>query len=355
VTDPVVGEALAGKRGAIMSNLRSVAALAVAFLACAATVGWPQAGPGGRREALRVTGPFVYENLDVYLIRGPGAATSRKVLTLERALAEKKVVVRETGAVSQLTIENLSSEEVFVQAGEIVKGGRQDRVLGTDMILHPGSGQVPIASHCVEQGRWQKRGTEPADQFASSQALAASKDLKIANYKGAQGEVWANVAKVQQKLNDTLGTDVRSRQSASSLQLTLENDRVRLSVDAYVKALAGVAASSADVLGYAFAVNGEINSAEVYASTSLFLDQWPKLLRASATEAVAERKTGVSHQPPSPDSVRSFLEAPDAGPATVKNAGQSARVVSRETASRLVVETQAAGGGGWVHRSYLRK
>jgi hypothetical protein len=74
---------------------------------------------------------------------------------------------------SSLTVENLSDQEVFVQAGEIVKGGRQDRVLSSDLVLPPKSSSVAIGSLCVENGRWQKRGAEEADRFASSETHLA--------------------------------------------------------------------------------------------------------------------------------------------------------------------------------------
>jgi hypothetical protein len=307
--------------------------------------------------APRVTGPHVYENLDLYLVHASGAAPEREVVPLARALEEKRVVVRETGNVSQLTIENLSDKEVFVQAGDIVKGGRQDRVLGSDLVLPPGSGPVAIRSNCVESGRFSPRAGEASDRFESSQASATGRELKIANRMGAQGEVWNNVSKVQEKLQHNLGTNVRSEKSASSLQLTLENDRVRQSADAYEAALSRLAASSPDVVGFAFAVNGEINSAEVYASHDLFVKVWPKLLRAAATEAVAERKSGVAHTPPTLEGVITFLAAAE-GDGKIGAAGPAARTVTRESATRLVVETQVdgkKGSDGWLHRSYLRK
>jgi hypothetical protein len=299
----------------------------------------------------------VYENLDLYLVRAPDAAPARETVSLARALEEKQVVVRETGNVSQLTIENVSEKEVFVQAGDIVKGGRQDRVLGSDLVLPPHSGKVAVPSNCVESGRFSPRGSEASDHFESSQASATGRELKIASRKGAQGEVWANVSKVQEKLQHNLGTNVRSEKSASSLQLTLENDRVRLSANGYVDALSRLASSSPDVVGFAFAVNGEINSAEVYASHDLFLKLWPKLLRAAATEAVAERKAGAAHTPPTLESVSAFL-ASTGGEEKVSTAGPAARSVTRESATRLFVETQTTSrerGDAWLHRSYLRK
>src|ERR1035441_11056658 len=61
-----------------------------------------------------------------------------------------------------------------------LKGGRQDRVLTTDLILPAHSGKLPISSFCVEQGRWTRRGNEPAEQFGTSDKVVAFKQLKIA-------------------------------------------------------------------------------------------------------------------------------------------------------------------------------
>jgi len=70
---------------------------------------------------------------------------------LQEAMERKAVIVHETSEVNELSIENVSqSEEVLVQAGDIVKGGRQDRVLAVDLIMPAGSGKMPIAAFCVE-------------------------------------------------------------------------------------------------------------------------------------------------------------------------------------------------------------
>jgi hypothetical protein len=305
---------------------------------------------------LHISGPYVYENLDVYLVHGRDRLAGRKLLPLARALSQQKVIIRETGSVSQLTIENLSDEEVYVQAGEIVKGGRQDRVLSTDLVLPPRSGRLGVGSFCVESGRWQKRGTEAADRFTSSESTLAHKELKLANQRGEQGQVWSSVTHVQQKLAANLHGEVRGAESASSLQLTLENERVRKGVEGYVHALVPLLAAHPDALGYVFAIGGELNSAELYASPALFRELWPKLVRASAVEAVAERTDGAPHTPPGLEAVRAFLDEADAGAVHAKPALAGTRSVGHETASRVVIETQeTTRQNAWLHRSYLKK
>ena len=98
-----------------------------------------------RADEYRVTGPVVHENLAIYLIHGKSAA-GPVPLTLEEALAKRAVKVHETGNVNELQIENLGNDEVFVQSGDIVKGGQQDRVLTVSLLLPAKSGRIPIAS-----------------------------------------------------------------------------------------------------------------------------------------------------------------------------------------------------------------
>ena len=94
---------------------------------------------------------------------------------------EEKVVVHETGQVNELAVENVSADaDVFIQSGDIVKGGRQDRMIAQDFVVPARSGKMPIASFCVEQGRWSRRGSEQSHAFAASSDQVAGKALKMA-------------------------------------------------------------------------------------------------------------------------------------------------------------------------------
>src|SRR5215207_8148240 len=140
----------------------------VAPLAAAAFAAFGVAGGSAFADTDRkVSGPHVHENLAIYFIHG-NSADGPAPLTLSEALAKGRVQVIETGRVNELQIENTGDEEVFVQAGDIVKGGKQDRVLTVSLVLPPRSGAVPIASFCVEQGRWSARGGEDNARFASA-------------------------------------------------------------------------------------------------------------------------------------------------------------------------------------------
>ena len=304
----------------------------------------------------RLSGPYTHKNLTVFLVHGKDL-TTKSFLTLQEALAQKKVRVYETKDVNELAIQNLSNEDIYVQSGDIVRGGEQDRMISIDFIVPPKSGRMPIAAFCVESGRWSKRGNEPAAMFASSANMIATRDLKLAaKREQSQQAVWQNVTLAQEKLSKNVGAPVNSAASASSLELSVENSKVKESTAAYINALSGILRNKSDVIGYVFAINGQVNSADVYASRALFAKLWPKLLKASAVEAIAELKQDLEPKPVADETVRTFLAESEQASAATKDVTQRVRVVTREDAKNIFFETQdREQKDGWVHRNYIRK
>src|SRR5262249_19249546 len=167
-----------------------------------------------------LTGPFTHRNLQIFLVHGDTQLEERHYATLSEALANGLVAVKETGNVQQLTIENLSRKvTVFLNAGDIVKGGRQDRTVRDDLILPPESGPVALETFCVEHGRWTKRGQESSGVFSENNKVLSSKNLKMASRYGLnQNDVWAGVNEQQTKLNENVsrlsGKTVDTRSAA---------------------------------------------------------------------------------------------------------------------------------------------
>jgi hypothetical protein len=318
-------------------------------------------GHAGQRtkgqDDYRLEGPFTQGNLTVFLIHGKDKIKGQTFITLQEALIQKKVIVRETRSVNELSIENVSGEEVYVQSGDIVKGGQQDRMLVVDLILPPRSGKIPIAAFCVENGRWSQRGNEQVTVFGSSANVVAGRDVKLAaKSAGSQSEVWRQVAVAQDKLSANTGTRVNGAASPTSFQLALENKEVQQSADSYVKALAGIVDGKPDVIGYVFAINGKINSADVYASSQLFKKLWPKLLKASAIEAVAELHRGEKFEAPRADAVQGFLDDSPKGTENQKDVSSRVQMVTRESDEKAFFETRdRAKADVWVHRNYIKK
>ena len=304
----------------------------------------------------RLEGPFTHGNLSVFLVHGKDKIKGQTFLTLEEGLVQKKVIVRETREVNELTIQNVGREEVYVQSGDIVKGGAQDRMMVSDLILPPRSGVIPISVYCVEHGRWSQRGNEAAGTFNSSANTIASREVKLAaKLKSSQSEVWREVSVAQDKLSTNVGSGVTRNDSPSSFQLTLENRQVQKTADDYVKALSAIVNDKPDVIGYVFAINGKVNSADVYASNALFRKLWPKLLKASAIEAVAEFRRDEKFAPPKPDDVRGLLDDSKAEEKQ-KDVTPRTQVITRESDGNVSFETRdRAKADAWVHRNYIKK
>src|SRR5262249_2889650 len=150
---------------------------------------------------------------------------------------------------------------------------------------------------------------EAEGHFSSSDKVANSKDLKVAaqSTMRSQDQVWAKVREAQKKLGQNVGKPVENKDSPTSLQLTLEDKKLLEEVDKYVKALAKVPEGKKDVIGYAVAVNGKVEAADVFGSHALFLKLWPKLLDGSATEALAERQKDKKFDAPTAGDVKTFL------------------------------------------------
>lgn len=310
----------------------------------------------GGQSSYRLSGPYTHGNLTVFLVHGKDL-TTKTFLTLQEALAQKKVRVYETKDVNELAIRNLSNKDIYVQSGDIVRGGDQDRMISVDFIVPPKSGRMPIAAFCVESGRWSKRGSEENASFSSSENSIATKDLKLAaKREQSQEAVWKNVKIAQEKLAVNVVAAAPALVETSSYELSVDNSKVRETTEAYTKALEGILRNKSDVIGYVFAINGHVNSADVYASRALFVKLWPKLLKASAVEAVAELNKDVDSKAVASETVHTFLSDSEKARAEARQVTRRVKVVTREDDKNIFFETQdSAANDGWVHRNYIRK
>jgi hypothetical protein len=304
----------------------------------------------------RLSGPFTHQNLTVFLIHGPNR-TTHNLLTLEEAIDQRKVVVYETRSVNELAIENVSDEDVFIESGDIVKGGAQDRTLKDDLILPSKSGKINISSFCVEHGRWTKRGNESLGTFNGSQQAVSTKQLKMAvKMKSDQGEVWDQVAKAQEKLARNIGAGSRAAASPTSFAMTMETPAVRRSTDGYIQELAGIVNGKNDVVGYAFDIKGKVNSEDIYSLHALFSRLWIKLLQTSAVEAVTEFEPGKKFEPVTAAAVKTAMVDADSGKASVKGPTGRTETVVKETTQNVVFETRdRSQRETWVHKNYITK
>jgi hypothetical protein len=213
---------------------------------------------------------------------------------------------------------NNSKRPLLLLAGEIVTGGKQDRVIGKDRIVPPESDPVDLSVFCVEPGRW----VATSEHFGASEAMYGSAvggprsnapvpmammaqpsvRAKAMGDKN-QGEVWDEVRKQRAAVTAGMAgaspTMPTALANTSSYARLMENEDVKREVDAVAKPIEQNYQSlihqlrDRNAVGIVVAVNGRIVWADVFASTDLLEKYWPKLVRSYASEAVVTRAKEV--------------------------------------------------------------
>jgi hypothetical protein len=334
----------------------------------------PQAqGP----KPLTLAGPFAHENLAVYVIRG-SVDDTREYLTLDEGLNAGFVAVREKGArhgqdraeVNSLEIENRSDKWLFLQAGDIVKGGKQDRTIMTDLTLPPHSQPTPIDAFCVERGRWTAR--DASANFGQNTGIVSGVALKRAiQGEKSQPRVWEEVARADAKATDAvrLAGGVAAAPASATLSETgtynaiVENPALQSNRTTFVKALLPHVQKDKSAIGIAVAINGEVVSADIYASPALFQKLSRKLLDSYATEATLSREAGTSAAPPGKEAVLAFLSNPSGGSSKSEKLGSSMhqrtvegnKTVLYEYAYQESERSGKPAPAKLVHQNYLKK
>src|SRR5712671_6579551 len=160
----------------------------------------------------RILDPVVYENIAIFPVVSGSSQDTSRFLTLEEGLASGEVIVSERGAavivrdrgvrpvpapqydasasVNQLVLLNRSKRPLLLLAGELVSGGKQDRIIGKDRIVPVGAEPLPLDVFCVEHGRW----TGDSSQFTASKTIVHPSVREQAAVEQKQTEVWAAVS-----------------------------------------------------------------------------------------------------------------------------------------------------------------
>ena len=310
------------------------------------------------KNPLIASGPYTHENLAIFLFHGSDEVDGGGYASLTEAFEKKYVLVHETGTVGQLEVENLSETfDIFIQAGDILKGGRQDRTVAIDFIIPARSGRIPVPAFCVEMGRWHKRGFEDAAEFSSSTHSVHAKSIRLAAKRTMdQNDVWHSIAESQKELGSALKKSVHAPASPTSYQLSVEDSALEKKKREYDEKLRGITENRSDVIGYAFYVNGERNSADIYGSTQLFHKLWKKLLDVAILEAISGQNGNVTL--PDKANLEGWLkEAGNVQRSDTKKAAPRTRLETRSYPGGVVFETfdEAVGDQAVLHTNVISK
>ena len=294
-----------------------------------------RAGEVSATAGYKVLEPIRHGNLTVFPVAAARSYSTGEFLTLDEGLRSGEVVVTEAGnlsglirrhpmptyrrdgaEVNRLVLVNNSKRPLLLLAGEIVTGGKQDRVIGKDRIVPAESDPVDLSVFCVEPGRW----VETSQHFGASESMYGhSSGGAVAHAPMAmmaqpsvrakamadkdQREVWAEVAKQKEEVSRNLAVAAPSVAASvdgmTSYARVMETDEVRRQVDSVAKPIEQHYQSligqlrERHAVGVVVAVNGRIIWADIFASTDLLEKYWPKLVRSYASEAVVTRAKDV--------------------------------------------------------------
>jgi hypothetical protein len=292
-----------------------------------------RAGEAIPNSGYKVLDPIRHGNLTIFPVVAAKSYPTGEFLTLDEGLHSGEVVVTEAGSVqglirrhgtpilrgdgaevNRLVLINNSRRPLLLLAGEVVSGGKQDRVIGKDRIVPAESDPIDLSVFCVEHGRW----VATSEQFGASQAMygsamggripKASAPMAImvqpsvrAKAMGDknQQEVWDEVSRQTSAMKVRVANDApsvaREMATDSSYAKVNENQEVQKYVDSVARPIEQSYQSlvhqlrDRNAVGVVVAVNGRIVWADVFASTDLLSKYWPKLVRSYASEAVITR------------------------------------------------------------------
>ncbi len=269
---------------------------------------------GEPTSGYKVLAPISSGNLTIFPVVAGYYHNTSKFLTLDEGLRSGEVVVTEAGRVApllrgprppvnyggaqvnRLVLVNNAGRPLILLAGEIVTGGKQDRVVGKDRIVPAKGDPIDLSVFCVEPGRW----VETASKFGAFKAQMAQPSVRrSAMVDKNQQKVWAEVRDSANVMARAVSPAARPALGAtSSYAGVMGNEEVTRRVEAvavpiersYESLLRELRAQNA--VGVVVAVNGQIIWADLFASPALLEKYWPKLIRSYAAEAVTHAGYG---------------------------------------------------------------
>jgi len=285
----------------------------------------PDVAPAGEIPSTshyKVLAPIGHGNLTIFPVVATTSHDTQEFLTLDEGLRSGDVVVSESGngaplvrprhgfrpprynpgdgaEVNRLVLVNNSKHPLILLAGEIVTGGKQDRVIGKDRLVPAQSDPIDLSVFCVEPGRW----TATKANFGSYDAPMAQPAVRAKAMADKNQEmVWSEVRKAQGSVAAQLSAPMAAAvDGTSSYAKVMQNDEVKKKVDAVAEPMQHDYQSvikqlrDRNAVGVVVAVNGEIIWADIFANTSLLEKYWPKLVRSYAAEAIVSPAKG--HEP----------------------------------------------------------
>ncbi len=240
---------------------------------------------------------LTFKNLRLFPVRAKDAFIEQqsaygKYVSLEDALKTEKVEISEKSIsggngddVNKLFVENTSKDTIILLAGEIVKGGKQDRTLANDVVLIPKKGEIDLDVFCVEHGRWDEKSenqvvNRPMEEkkFKQTMAIVKPSVRKMASVEKEQTKVWDKVSEANTKANNV----------TSTAAYTAFDDNVDYKKNEQEYAVFFKAKFPNDdrIIGIVAVSGNKVIGCDLFATRQMFLNAWGKLLPSFINEAI---------------------------------------------------------------------
>ena len=228
-------------------------------------------------EDVEIAEPIVYRQLAVYpVLLREGVKLSGGWLTLDAAISRGVLAVTEKGggSVPVVMVENRSRKDhIFIMTGEVLSGGKQTRMVRSDVVLAPGQ-RIELSVFCVEAHRW--RGGK---QFAAGKALVPQSIQKELRKGADQERVWSEVARTNRAL--------QAENVTGSLELALKAGPVQDKLAEVKRSI--VPEVPQGTVGFIFVDRGRAVGAEFFGRDDLARELLSKLLDSYAIDFVLLR------------------------------------------------------------------
>jgi hypothetical protein len=359
------------------------------------------AGPvDPRPSGYRVLAPLESGNLLLFPVVQSGKLPVSQFITLDEGIKSGEVEVTEAGRVrglvrrrpaqgpgpdngvarpspeyrgdqvNTLVLVNNSNKPLLLLAGEIVTGGKQDRVIAKDRIVPAGSSPVDLGVFCIEPGRW----TEDSSNFGAS-AKTSAQSIMVQPTVREKAMVAKDQHQVWESVHGAIGAALEAPAPSSAEVAVNTPDMTNIGTTSYVRAMqnnvlsakvdevaAPLSKSREQILeklreehavGVVVAIRGEIVWADMFSDSDLLGRYWTKLVRSYAAESLTD---GHQHSVPTISDAQHFLDAPSGG--TETSFGDVGVYRYRELRSgsteTFVLESLLPGTGYDVHVSKLK-
>jgi hypothetical protein len=307
----------------------------------------PAAVLARHNDDIAIGQPIQYHNISVLPVLTRRQGPYQHYTLLEQGVAAKTFEVRELAGnsgqaqVGEIEVRNTGEHPVYLLGGEMILGGKQDRIIAQDTVVPRGEGWLKVSVFCVEQGRWQGQNMK----FSAGSAMADTAIRKAA-MTGSQSEVWQQVS----KKNEQHGTQTATQ----TYRRTIQNADVRKKIRPYVNDLKARLPRDHKLAGLVFGVNGTIHVVDIFGNPDLFQNLSDKLLSAYVLEALGHQ-VQKNAAPVTSKAAESFVsEGRNTATKQSKKAGR-ARNDSKENDKLIGAETVDEDTGKTVRETYIGK